>query len=125
VPLMAILRARVGSGSDIPVRYLSSARSHDDVIYRSELEVVASAEPGVEIVHTLTRSHPPDWSGPTRRVDREMLAERVWPATASPLCYVCGPTGFVETVATTLVELGHAPERVKTERFGPTGGGRQ
>jgi ferredoxin-NADP reductase len=125
VPLMAILRARVGSGSDIPVRYLSSARSHDDVIYRSELEVVASDVHGVEIVHTLTRSHPPDWSGPTRRVDREMLAERVWPATASPLCYVCGPTGFVETVATTLVELGHAPERVKTERFGPTGGGRQ
>jgi ferredoxin-NADP reductase len=123
VPLMAMLRARVESGGDVPVRYLSSARSYEDVIYRSELEDVDSGESGVEIVHTLTRSHPPGWTGPTRRVDREMLAEHVWPADESPLCYVCGPTGFVESVATTLVELGHAPERVKTERFGPTGGG--
>jgi ferredoxin-NADP reductase len=36
--------------------------------------------------------------------------------------YVCGPTRMVEAVATTLVELGHDPARVHTERFGPTGG---
>jgi ferredoxin-NADP reductase len=125
VPLMAMLRARVESGSDVPVRFLSSARTHEDVIYRVELEEIASKESGVEIVHTLTRSHPPDWTGPTRRVDREMLIEHVWPPQQSPLIYVCGPTGFVESVATTLVELGHPPERVRTERFGPTGGGRQ
>lgn len=124
VPLMSMVRARVVSGSNARVRYLSSARSHDDVIYRSELDSLAADGTGIEIVHTLTRSYPPDWSGPTRRIDREMLAERAWPAAASPLCYVCGPTGFVETVATALVELGHAPEQVTTERFGPTGGGR-
>jgi ferredoxin-NADP reductase len=39
-----------------------------------------------------------------------------------PLAFVCGPTPLVETVATVLVELGHEPARVKTERFGPTGG---
>lgn len=124
VPLMAILRVRVGSGSEVPVRYLSSARSHEDLIYRSELEAVESEASGIEVLHTLTRSHPPDWTGPIRRVDRVMLAEHAWPADVSPLCYVCGPTGFVETVATALVELGHTPDRVKTERFGPTGGGR-
>jgi ferredoxin-NADP reductase len=125
VPLMAMLRARVESGSEVQVRYLSSARTHEDVIYRSELEAVASGESGVEVVHTLTRSHPLDWAGPTRRVDRKMLSEHVWSPDASPLCYVCGPTGFVESVATSLVELGHTPERVKTERFGPTGGDRK
>lgn len=72
-------------------------------------------------VHALTRSHPPGWTGPTRRVDRELLGELVWPAEESPLCYVCGPTGFVESVATVLGELGHTQESVKTERFGPTG----
>ena len=35
--------------------------------------------------------------------------------------YVCGPTALVETAARMLVELGHEPARVKTERFGPTG----
>jgi ferredoxin-NADP reductase len=39
-----------------------------------------------------------------------------------PLTYVCGPTGFVEAVASVLVELGHEPGRILTERFGPTGG---
>lgn len=123
VPLMAMLRASVDSDVVVPVRYLSSARSYEAVIYRSELEDIASKQSDVEIVHTLTRSHPPAWSGPTRRVDVDMLAEYVWPAGDSPLCYVCGPTGFVESVATSLVELGHSPASVKTERFGPTGGG--
>ena len=123
VPLMAMLRARVRFESDVPVRYLSSARSIEDVIYRRELEAVASEDSTVQVVHTLTRAHPAGWTGPTRRVDRRMLEEHTWPSGDSPLCFVCGPTGFVEAVATTLVELGHSPDRVRTERFGPTGGG--
>jgi ferredoxin-NADP reductase len=120
VPLMAMLRARVRAGSDVPVRYLSSARSHDDLIYRSELESVSSEVEGVEVLHTLTRSKPPDWTGLEGRVDRVMLARQAWPSFTRPLCYVCGPTGFVETVANSLVSLGHQPSRIKTERFGPT-----
>jgi len=119
-PLMAMLRARVRSGSDVPVRYLSSARSFDDLIYRLELESISSEAEEVEVLHTLTRSHPPNWTGLTGRVDRVMLAKHVWPAFTRPLCYVCGPTGFVENVATTLVSLGHQPGRIKTERFGPS-----
>lgn len=121
VPLMAMLRARVDAGSDVPVRYLSSARSFEDIIYRDELERLSGVA-GVEVLHALTRSHPEAWPGPTRRVDREMLREHSWSAEAEPWCFVCGPTGFVETVAAILVELGHRPDRVKTERFGPTGG---
>jgi len=120
VPLMSMLRARVRAGSDVPVWYLSSARSFDDLIYRLELESISSEAEEVEVLHTLTRSKPPDWTGLTGRVDRVMLARHVWPAFTRPLCYVCGPTGFVETVATSLVALGHQPGRIKTERFGPT-----
>lgn len=121
-PLMAMVRSKIGSGSDVPVRYLSSARSLEDVIFRSELDVLQAQHGGVEVLHTLTRSAPSDWAGPTRRIDREMLEKHAWPADHSPLSFVCGPTPFVEVVASTLVELGHSPERVKTERFGPTGG---
>lgn len=122
VPLMAILRERVRVGSGTPALYLSSARSLEAVIYRSELEVIASEQPGVEVVHTLTRQHPAGWAGPTRRVDVDMLSRYGWSSDVAPLCYVCGPTGFVEAVAGILVDLGHDPERIKTERFGPTGG---
>jgi ferredoxin-NADP reductase len=73
-------------------------------------------------VHTLTRSQPPGWSGYARRVDAELLAE-VGPAPGErPRVYICGPTPFVEGVATALVQLGHDPRQIKTERFGPTGG---
>jgi ferredoxin-NADP reductase len=120
VPLMSMLLTRVQAGSDVPVRYLSSARSHEDLIYRSELESISSEAKGVEVQHTLTRSKPPDWAGLEGRVDRVMLARLAWPSFSRPLCYVCGPTGFVEAVANSLVSLGHQPSRIKTERFGPT-----
>ena len=52
-----------------------------------------------------------------------MLAEVGFPPAAAPKVFVCGPTTMVETVAEALVGLGHEPGRVKTERFGATGGG--
>jgi ferredoxin-NADP reductase len=120
VPLMAMLRERVASSSDAEMKLLLSSRSWDDVIYRNELERDAGG--GVTVVHTLTRTQPPGWTGYARRVDQAMLKE-VAPASAEhPLIYVCGPTPFVEAVATALVDLGHEPRRIKTERFGPTGG---
>jgi ferredoxin-NADP reductase len=119
VPLRAILRYRERTGSTIPVRLLYSSRSWPDVIYRDELEQPAA---GVEVIHTLTRRQPPGWTGYARRVDAPMLAEVAWPADQAPLAYVCGPTSFVEAVATGLVGLGYPTRRVKTERFGATGG---
>jgi ferredoxin-NADP reductase len=119
VPLRAILRHRQRSGSDVPVRLLCSSRSLDDVIYRSEL---AEPSAGVEIVQTLTRERPDGWTGYARRVDAALLGEVAWPAEQKPLAFVCGPTSFVETVASGLVALGYPPARVKTERFGATGG---
>jgi ferredoxin-NADP reductase len=119
VPLRAIVRHRRQSGSDVPARLLYSSRSVEDVIYRAEL---GAPDEGLEVVHTLTRERPADWPGYTRRVDTEMLREVAWPAADDPLAFVCGPTSFVETVAAGLVELGYAAGRVKTERFGATGG---
>jgi ferredoxin-NADP reductase len=122
VPLMAMARHRKAEGSRVPTRLLYSARTLADVIYRDELmELVAEAD-GFDLVYTLTREQPPDWNGYTRRVDRDLLAE-VAPAPAElALSFVCGPTPFVEAVASALVALGHEPARIKTERFGPTGG---
>jgi ferredoxin-NADP reductase len=113
VPLRAILRHRNATGSGVTVRVLYSARSLDDVIYREELDV-----PEVQL--TLTREWPSTWTGYHRRLDRELLAEVAWPPTDRPLVYVCGPTGFVEAAASALVDLGHDPGRIRTERFGPT-----
>src|SRR5215211_3287254 len=121
-PLMAMIRHRAARGSRVPTRLLYSSRSLEDVIYKAELDRLTGRADGLEVFHTLTRSRPSDWRGYARRIDRDMLAEVGFPPEQRPLCMVCGPTPLVEAVARTLVELGHSPDRVKTERFGPTGG---
>jgi ferredoxin-NADP reductase len=121
VPLASIARHRAAIGSDVPARLLLSSRTLADVIYRSELDSLVSSS-GLEVVHTLTRDQPPGWTGRTGRVDRTLLEEVAWPVAERPLTFVCGPTGFVEAVAEALVGLGHDPARIRTERFGATGG---
>ena len=113
--MRAILRHRRNSMSEVRARLLYSSRTLEDVIYRAELD-------GEEVVHTLTRAQPPGWTGYARRVDADLLREVAWPAGDGPLAFVCGPTSFVESVAAGLVDLGYAPGRIKTERFGATGG---
>jgi ferredoxin-NADP reductase len=122
VPLMAMARERAAAGSDAPMRLLFSSRSLEDVIYREELDALAGRSDGFEVVHTLTRSQPEGWTGYARRVDEAMLREVAWPAGEGAQTFVCGPTAFVEAVASALVGLGHDAGRVKTERFGATGG---
>ena len=119
VPLRSILRHRQRTDSGVPARLLYSARSWEDVIYRDEL---GQHHDGVQASYTLTRSQPAGWTGHTGRINQALLAEVAWPAEARPLAYICGPTSFVETAAAALVGLGYPPERVKTERFGGTGG---
>jgi ferredoxin-NADP reductase len=118
VPLMAMARQRAAERNTIPTRLLYSARSWDDIIYRNELEMLEGN--GFDVVYTLTREQPPGWTGHSRRVDRDLLADIVPEGLA--VSFVCGPTPFVEALAQALVELGYEPSRVKTERFGPTGG---
>jgi ferredoxin-NADP reductase len=122
VPLMAMIRHRAIVGSDVPTSLLYSSRSYEEIIYRKELENLAQPDGSLEVVHTLTRSKPEGWSGYHRRIDAEMLAEVSWSPQERPLTFVCGPTPLVEAIGTELVGLGHHPARVKTERFGPTGG---
>ncbi len=121
VPLMAMLRHRAAIGSSVPTRLLYSSRSFEDIIDREELMRLDEADQMLEVVHTLTRAHPPGWTGYARRIDTDMLREVAWPADQHPLVFICGPTPFVETAAASLVTLGYEPAHIKTERFGPTG----
>jgi ferredoxin-NADP reductase len=119
VPLRCILRHRQRTGSRVPARLLYSARALPEVIYRDELDTYRD---WAEVSYTLTRRQPPGWTGYARRIDAALLKELAWPAATNPLAFVCGPTSFVETAAAALVGLGYPPQRVKTERFGATGG---
>jgi ferredoxin-NADP reductase len=127
VPLMAMLRHRAIALAGRPARHatparlLYSSRSFSDVIYRDELDRMAADDDSLRVVHTITRDAPPGWTGHRRRIDRAMLEEVAWPPSDQPHVFVCGPTPMVEAAASALVTSGHVPERIRTERFGPTG----
>jgi ferredoxin-NADP reductase len=115
VPFRSILRHRHNVGSEVPIRLLYSARSLPDVIYRTELD---HADDGIAVIYTLTRQQPPGWTGHSGRLDRQLLAEAAWPAEQDPLAFACGPTPFVEAVASGLIDLGYPGGRIRTERYG-------
>jgi len=121
VPLMAMARHRARSGMSIPTRLLFSSRTFDEIIYREELDRLAATGDGFGVTHTLTRQQPDGWTGLTRRIDEAMLADALEPLGSATRAYACGPTALVEVVANGLVRLGLPPDRIRTERFGPTG----
>ena len=119
---MAMLRHRAAAGSTVPALLVHSSRTVEDIIYRAELDRMAAQNDGLRVVHTLTRLQPPGWTGNARRIDRAMLADLGFAHAARPHIFICGPTALVESSARSLLDLGHARELIKTERFGPTGG---
>jgi ferredoxin-NADP reductase len=120
VPLMAMVRHRRRAASPVDTRLLLSVGSWEDVLYQGEL--AEAPRQGVASHYTLTRHWDAKWAGWTRRVDAEMLGAVGPGPDERPVIFVCGPTPFVEHVADLLVALGHEAGRVRTERFGPTGG---
>jgi ferredoxin-NADP reductase len=121
VPIMSMLRHRIAAAPDLPTVLLYSSRSLDDVIFRSELEQMARNDPNLTVSLTLTRSRPARWRGYDRRVDGEMLDEIINILPGSGWTYICGPTPFVESVSNMLVDRDQNPEKIRTERFGPSG----
>jgi ferredoxin-NADP reductase len=119
---MAMLRHRDRQTNRVSAVLVHSSRNLEDVIYSKELDAMASRDPDLRVVTTLTRKQPEGWRGYRRRIDKRMLVDECFPPDQEPKIYVCGPTPFVEDVSRFLVELGHDAHMVKTERFGPTGG---
>ena len=121
VPLMSMVRHRGNSANDVRALLLYSSRSLDDIIYGEELEQRGGTEPNLTVLHTLTRFQPEGWQGYSRRIDRLMVEEAIKRLDSVPHIYACGPTPFVEAAADISVAFGIPPERIRTERFGPSG----
>jgi ferredoxin-NADP reductase len=147
VPLMAMLRHRAAQGSDVPARLLHSVRAPREALFRRELLALSGGDPAapgsasLQVAWTYTRMAPPEWTGFARRLDGPMLDAFAGPPPAADApgaaaalaadglaagdgaterIFVCGPSPFVETAASLLVQRGHAPGRIHTERFGPS-----
>ena len=120
VPLRAMLRHRAAGADGISAQLMYSSRTLADIIYREELVRLGERD-GVAVHLALTREWPEDWPGRRGRIDRDLLEQTVPSPAEEARAYICGPTSFVESIAEALVALGHRADRIRTERFGPTG----
>jgi ferredoxin-NADP reductase len=121
-PLMAMIRSRTAFGNTAPFRLLYSVRDPEAILYRDELEKLSNQDRTMMLAYAYTRVAPREWPRPPGRIDAALIAEATWPSKLGPTCYVCGPTPFVEIAASLLNACGNRSEKIKTERFGPTGG---
>lgn len=122
VPLMAMIRSRTSTGSAAPFRLLYSIREPGAIFYRDELRTRSDGDRAVTVNYAYTRAAPREWPRSPGRIDAELVKEATWPSNVIPTCYVCGPTPFVESAAGFLSDCGNRPDKIRTERFGPTGG---
>ena len=121
VPLMAMIRSRASAGNTAPFRLLYSVREPAAVFYRDELQALLNQDGAESVTYAYTRAAPKNWPRPPGRIDTALIESAAWPSNVAPTCYVCGPTSFVESAAGLLIASGHSPDKIRTERFGPTG----
>jgi ferredoxin-NADP reductase len=116
-----MIRSRASAGSTAPFRLLYSVREPGVVYYRDELQALLDQDHPVTLTYAYTRVVPKGWSRPAGRIDAALIADTSGPSKFFPTCYVCGPTSFVESAAGLLTASGNSPDKIRTERFGPTG----
>jgi ferredoxin-NADP reductase len=121
VPLMAMIRSRASAGSTAPFRLLYSVREPGAVFYRDELQALSHRDNSLSLTYAYTRTAPKGWPRPPGRIDAALIATTTWPSNLVPTCYVCGPTSFVESATDLLIASGNGRDKIRTERFGPTG----
>ena len=117
VPFVAMVRTHSRTASSALMHLLYSLRTPDDAFFRDEL---SESSPTSPTTWHYTRTAPLGWPQATGRLTVQDLKRATLAPELAPLTYICGPTGFVETVARSLTSLGHSAVSIRTERFGGT-----
>jgi ferredoxin-NADP reductase len=117
-PLMSVLRYLTDRAWAGDVYLVYSVHSPKDIIFREEIDYLARRHPNFRAVITVSQPEGTDWSGPTGRITKELIAKSVLDLP-SRYVHLCGPVSLMEAIKKELAELGVPPDRVKTEAFGP------
>jgi ferredoxin-NADP reductase len=110
VPLVAMTRHAKDIGQTDRLRLAVSARTLADLPYANEL-----VEAGAMIA--LTRED----AASGRKAGRLTAQEVAALLSPAATCYVCGSASFAEAASMLLLDCGVESDRIRVERFGPSG----
>ena len=120
-PLMSMTRTVRDLGRSHDIAFIHSARTPADIVFRGELDAMATDDLRVTTVCE-SDGQDPAWHGQRGRLTSQMLT-RIVPDLADREIFVCGPAGYMASVRTILAEAGVDPARHHEESFvlGATG----
>ncbi|MEO7123348.1 MAG: ferredoxin reductase [Lacisediminihabitans sp.] len=121
VPLMSMIRSHGDAASTAPFRLLYSVRSPTSALFYDELAQRTTSDRSLTIDFAFSRATPQGWPSTPARLDRAAVEASVLTPDTGATIFVCGSTPFVEAIANWLVEAGHPPDKIRTERFGGIG----
>lgn len=117
---MADLSELAGSGGDLDVVVVHSARTPDDLVDRAEVEALAATYDGLRVHWVCEADGAPErsglWSGPRGRLTADLLRAFA-PDVADREVFTCGPPGYMAAVRDLLVEVGADPAHCHEESF--------
>lgn len=119
-PVMSMTRTLYDLGSAADVVFVHSARTPSDVIFRRELETIASTVPTVRVVPVCERDGPTEaWGGLRGLLTVEML-HLLAPDLAERVVFCCGPAPYRAAVRRMLGEVGFDLRHHHEESFATT-----
>jgi glycine betaine catabolism B len=114
-PLMSMTRTLRDLGTPHDIAFVHSSRTPSDIVFRSELEAMATEELRVTTVCE-TDTDDPTWHGEQGRLTLPML-RRIVPDLGDREIFVCGPAGYMDSVRSILAEADVDPARHHEESF--------
>ncbi len=117
-PMMSMSRWLLDTGYDSDLVFIHSARTANDVIFRQELELMASRHPNFKLAVNLTGQQvKQNRLANNVRLNKSML-QAIAPDFAERIVYVCGSEAFMQGVQTMLKELNFPMQNYHEESFG-------
>ncbi|PSB28386.1 flavodoxin reductase [Stenomitos frigidus ULC18] len=117
-PMMSMSRWVQDTLTDCDIVFLHCARKPEDLIFRSELEMMAAQLPNFHLAVSLTQqSLGQSWMGLTGRLSNSLL-QMVAPDFLDRSVYVCGPEGFMESTKLLLESMKFPMQNYQQESFG-------
>jgi glycine betaine catabolism B len=116
-PVMSMTRTLYDLGSDADVLFVHSARTPADIIFRRELDAMASTVPTVRVVPVCEQDAPREpWSGLRGYLGVDML-KLLAPDLAERTVFCCGPAPYMAAVRRMLGEAGFDMQNYHEESF--------
>ena len=110
-PMISIIRWILTNKLDAELFLIFANKTESDIIFRQEWDRNVRQYQHFHCRHVLEQP-PPGWSEGTGRITPDILRQHLPPPDAGSCIFLCGPPAMVDSLETTLKELGYPEQAI-------------